>query len=603
MSNRVVSRFTSPSSVRNGELALSARDVMVEVAETGARVVDGVSLDVKRGEIVGLAGESGCGKSTLALSLMGFARRGLRLAGGSVDLGGVSIFDLSERELLRVSGSKVSYVPQDPVTALNPAMKLRVQLDEMLTGHGFEGSSAERRERVLQSLKEVDLPDPKRILRSYPHQLSGGQQQRIGIAMAIVNRPDLVIMDEPTTGLDVSAQEHVLGTVREIAARNGVGILYVTHDLAVISELADRVLVMYGGRAAELGVTADVLRQPQHPYVAGLLNAVPDLEKRHSLLGIPGHAPEPGAPPARCHYVDRCPLAIDRCSQEAPPAHSVSTTHRAWCFRAGEVIVVERPVANRPHQGQDQSLLTVCGLSASYSKKEVLHNVDLSIAPGTSVALVGESGSGKTTLARCIGGLHAEFTGTIELAGEGLDPHARKRTQSQRRSIQYIFQNAYSALNPRRAVRESIATPLRQARPELSSGEVADRVESALETVSISPAVGVRHPHQLSGGQRQRVAIARALALEPSVLVCDEITSALDVSVQAVIVELLQELQAKSSLTMLFVTHNLALVPNIADTVAVMSDGAIVEYGPVDIVLGQPSAAQTKNLLQHIPRL
>lgn len=598
-----------PSAARGGTRAgdqpvLSARHLIVEVAGSRARVVDGVSLDVAPGEIVGLAGESGCGKTTFSLALMGYCRRGLTITGGSISIAGQEILEMEQARRERAWGSLISYVPQDPVTALNPAIRLGRQLDEILRIHGFDGDAAARRQRISESLEEVKLPTGKELLRAYPHQLSGGQQQRIGIAMAILNRPKVIVMDEPTTGLDVTTQDHVLNTVREIVSEHGSGVVYVTHDLAVVSSLSDRIAVMYAGRMAEVGPVDEVLGSPSHPYVVGLMDAVPDLTRRGGLRGIPGHAPDPGRSPAACLYADRCPLAIDVCRTEQPPPVSTSPDHSAWCFRVHEAKASRSsaPAAVAAASSLD-TVLKLVGLTANYGNKTVLSDLNLEVSRGRTVALVGESGSGKTTLARCVAGLHPSFSGSIELDGDVLTPAARGRTAHQRQTIQYIFQNPYASLNPRRTIEESVAQPLVHAADGLSRSERAERVSAVLEKVSLSATVRGRYPHQLSGGQRQRVAIARALVVDPQLLICDEITSALDVSVQAVIVELLQQLRHDSGLSMLFVTHNLALIPSIADDVAVMADGLIVERGAVSSVIAAPQAQATRTLVEHIPKL
>jgi len=425
--------------------------------------------------------------------------------------------------------------------------------------------------------------------------------------MAIVNRPRLIVMDEPTTGLDVTTQARVLQTIRDVCREHGGGVVYVTHDLAVVSSLAIRVAVMYAGRLAEVGPADQVLQRPAHPYVHGLLQAVPDIEGRRELTGIPGQAPDPGRRLEQCLFAPRCPLAVAECRQAIPPPVAVGEGHRAWCIRVAEQAgapVAGPGVAPREVAADGSgALLAIDDLNAGYGSRPVLHGISLSIPTGASLALVGESGSGKTTLARCIAGLHTGYTGTISLAGAQLARAARARPAAAREAIQYVFQNPYSSLNPRRSIEESIAQPLHYTEEHPDRAEIDRRVGRALDSVSLSAAVRRRYPHELSGGQRQRVAIARALIVEPRLLVCDEVTSALDVSVQAVVIELLDELRRRRGLSMLFVTHNLALVHSVADEIAVIEEGRILERGPVERVLARPTSEATRALVANVPRL
>jgi peptide/nickel transport system ATP-binding protein len=582
--------------------AVQVSDLAVEITATGTPVVAGVSFGLAAGQVLGLVGESGCGKTTLALALLGHARRGLRIRAGSVSIGGTNLLDLRRPELERLRGRLVSYVPQDPASALNPGRRTGVQLRETLTVHHRGLPAPEVQARLTGVLADVGLGQQESLLRRFPHQLSGGQQQRIAIAMALVNRPALIVMDEPTTGLDVTTQAHVLDTVREICRTQSAAVVYVSHDLAVISSLADDVVVMYAGQMAEAGPTSVVLRRPSHPYVTGLLRAVPDPGARHRLTGIPGQAPEPTARPAGCAFAPRCPLATDICRTVDPPPVAGPGGHLSWCHRAGEAGMTSQD-ANAGPFGQPRSdgpepLLMISKLSAWYGGTRVLTDVSLRIERGRCLAVVGESGSGKTTLARSVAGLHAEHDGTVMLNGHALGRSAAQRTDRQRLAVQYVFQNPYGSLNPRRTIRRILQQPLRHLPP----GSQPDPLTRVLDRVSLSAALLDRYPHQLSGGQRQRVAIARALVVEPDLLVCDEVTSALDVSVQAVILRLLDDLR-QQGLSMLFVTHNLGLVRSIAQDIAVMASGQIVEYGPAPEVLAKPSSPQTAALLAALPRL
>ena len=578
----------------------------VVVASTGEDIVDDVTFAVNPGEVLGLVGESGSGKTTAALALMGHTRRGAQIAGGSVRIGDSDVLALDRNARRRLRGRVISYVPQDPAAALNPALRVGTQLMEALEVHGIGSGGGERRERVAEMMREVALPDDPRFLRRYAHELSGGQQQRIGLAMAFACRPRVIVLDEPTTGLDVTTQAHVLETVRDLAAAHSVAALYVSHDLAVVGTLAARVAVMYAGRVVELGPADELFRAASHPYTRRLLAAVPHLAGRRELVGIPGRAPSPGHRPVGCFFAPRCTMVEDRCTTALPELRAVADRHSVRCVRAEEVRaqisahagaaaeLAEAPIAD--------AVLALVGVNAGYLGFTVVHDVNLSIAPRECLALVGESGSGKTTLARSIAGLHRERSGEILLQGTPLAQAARSRPRDVRRSIQYVFQNPYGSLNPRRTIGQIVRQPL-ELFGTASGRDIDRRVDEMLERVSLSSRYAGQYPDQLSGGERQRVAIARALVCEPQVLVCDEVTSALDVSVQAAIVDLLGALQRDFGLSMLFVTHNLPLVRSIAQRVAVMSQGRIVELGGVDHVLHSPTDDYTRRLLADTPAL
>ena len=503
-------------------------------------------------------------------------------------------------------GRVVSYVPQDPAASLNPALRIGTQLRETLEVHGFGSGSDEREARIAEVMREVALPDDKKYLRRYPHELSGGQQQRIGLAMAFACRPRLIVLDEPTTGLDVTTQAHVLGTVRELAAAHHVAALYVSHDLAVVGTLATRTAVMYAGRIVELGPTAELFANASHPYTRRLVQAIPHLSGRRDLVGIPGRAPSPGARPSGCTFAPRCTFAIDACRAEEPPLRKLTPDLWVKCIRAEEVRTTPVSRSGRLEEiAQERisdAVLSLDHVFAGYGSVTVVHDVNLQVAPHECLALVGESGSGKTTLARSIAGLHHDRSGLISLNGQPLADSARNRTREARQSIQYVFQNPYGSLNPRKTIGQIVRQPLGVF--GAATGAAADRrVEEMLDRVSLAKSYVDRYPDQLSGGERQRVAIARALVVSPAVLVCDEVTSALDVSVQAAIVELLGQLQRELGLAMLFVTHNLPLVRSIAQRVAVMSAGRIVELGPVEQVLQSPRDDYTQRLLADTPSL
>jgi peptide/nickel transport system ATP-binding protein len=591
------------STLGDDTIAVSIDALRIDVATSGNDIVDEVSLTIAPGEVLGLVGESGSGKTTVGLAVLGHARKGAHIAAGRVEIGGVPMLGLGGPQLRRARGELVTYVPQDPGTALNPALRIERQILEVLETHDFGGSSASRRARLQQVMNEVLLPSTPEFLRRYPHQLSGGQQQRVGLAMAFACRPSVIVLDEPTTGLDVSTQAHVLATVRDLCHSHGVAALYVTHDLAVVANLADRVAVMYAGRIVEEGPARALFRAPTHPYTRHLIAAVPDMAGGREIVGLPGRAPSPGHRPIGCAFADRCEAATDVCREQFPPVDSVGAGHVVRCFhpqsKGGPLD--QGAGAGSRHAAGAEPALTVRAVSASYSGHTVVHDVDLQINRGECLALVGESGSGKTTVSRAIGGLHHEWTGEILLAEHPLARSARRRAVAERLKIQYVFQNPYSSLNPRRPVGDSIARPLVIAKA--TPAEARRAVAEMLERVSLTAGYAERYPDQLSGGERQRVAIARALVSRPDVLVCDEVTSALDVLVQAAIVELLADLQRDLGLSMLFVTHNLPLVRSVAHRVAVMADGRIVEVGDTQTVLTTPEQEYTRRLLADTPQI
>jgi peptide/nickel transport system ATP-binding protein len=593
----------------NGQLRLQVSDLQVlripARGRTGVDVLDEISFHVQPGQVLGLVGESGSGKTTMALALLGHVRRGLVIGGGKIAVNGQDILHLTGRDLQRMRGRKVAYVPQDPSSALNPTLKIGTQLREVLAS--YPGDQKKRAERLTEMLAEVGLSSVPGILSKYPHQLSGGQQQRVGLAMAFACRPELIVLDEPTTGLDVTTQRTVLETIRELCRSYQVAAVYISHDLAVVAEIADHVAVMYAGRLAEVGPAREVFDTPAHPYSRGLLRAVPSLDRSHVLTGLPGHPPRPGNRPAGCFFQPRCEFAVPDCELGQPPLIQVAPSgHSARCIRAQEVVGLARPAgsaaAQAPSSESEGVLLDVRDLSATYGSATVLHGLTLSVPSQQCVAVVGMSGSGKTTLARCLVGLHPTWTGEVTFAGEPLARGFGRRSDKQLRRIQYISQNPYQSLNPRRTVGEIIEQPLAQFE-KLPARDRRGRVVAALNAAALRESFVDLYPDQLSGGERQRVAIARALILEPDLLVCDEITSALDVSVQAAIIELLRGLRADRGLSLIFITHNLPLVRSIADQIVVMNGGRICESGTVTQVLQDPKDAYTAQLLADVPKL
>jgi peptide/nickel transport system ATP-binding protein len=594
---------TGADSGKDLPVRLEVKDLQICLGDNGPDVVSEVSFSVRAGEVLGLVGESGSGKTTVALALLGHARRGLTITNGSILLDGTDVLSLGSKELEALRGARVAYVPQDPSASLNPTLRIGSQLKEALEVH--PGMTDDPDQRVAEVMGEAHLDASPTMLRRYPHQLSGGQQQRVGLAMAFSCRPALIVLDEPTTGLDVTTQRHVLETVRTLCSSYGVAAVYVSHDLAVVGGLVANVAVMYSGRIIELGSTAKVFGFPVHPYSRGLLAAVPSPDRAEMLTGIEGQPPRPGRRPQGCSFAPRCSYVADECRSTAPPPQMVAD-RMVRCLRATEIEEKEQQqaaiVPRVATDGDATPVLRLRDVFAKYGHAPVLSDINFEVMPDSCLAVVGESGSGKTTLARCIVGLHQNWTGEMTFEGAGVAPGARKRPKEQLKRVQYIFQNPYTSLNPRKTIGQIISQPL-ELFFDLSFAERSEKIQQVLEDVSLGADFFNRYPDQLSGGERQRVAIARALVVEPDLLVCDEVTSALDVSVQAIIVELLRRLQTEHHLAMVFITHNLALVRSIAQDTVVLCEGRVVESGTVDEVLEHPKEAYTIRLMEDVPKL
>ncbi|MFC7329029.1 ABC transporter ATP-binding protein [Marinactinospora rubrisoli] len=551
MTTRAHEEAGGPASAA-GDPVLRFTDVSVRFA-TGdgeVRATSGVTFDVRPAEVVAVVGESGSGKSVSALSSIGLLPSSGRVD-GSVTLDGRELLGLDERRMRSVRGNDVAVVFQEPMTALNPVFTIGWQLIEVLRRHmGLSRPAA--RERARELLELVGLPDPGRALRAYPHQLSGGQRQRVVIAMAVACDPKVLIADEPTTALDVTVQAEILDLLRDLRDRLRTAIVLITHDMGVVADLADRVVVMYQGEIVEQGDVRQVLTAPRHPYTARLLAAVPHLGRAAARDRA---RPEPGAAPAR-----------GRDGTGAAPAPA----------------------------------LEVRDLVVEYGPVRAVRGVSLRIDPGEVLGLVGESGSGKTTVGRCAAALQRPTSGSVHIAGRDVTGLPARRLRPLRRDFSIVFQDPASSLDPRMTIGDSVAEPLRVHRVHRGAA-LADRVAELLDGVALGAAMRDRYPHELSGGQRQRVSIARALALEPRLLIADEPTSALDVSVQAEILDLFLDLQRRLGFGCLFISHDLAVVELLADRVAVMRDGEIVESGPTAQVLGEPRHAYTKALLAAAP--
>ena len=588
---------------------LQVQDLRLNLT-SGETVVEDVSFDLLPGQVLGLVGESGCGKTTTALALLGYCRPGIYRAAGRVTIAGEHITGLPEAEVRRRRGRLISYVAQDPATSLNPAMRVGDQVAAMLRRHA-RGATAQA---VADVLARVHLPADRAFQRRFPHQLSGGQQQRVAIAIALVCAPPVVVMDEPTTGLDVITQAVILKEIdrlRRVGARGdgtGLAIVYVSHDLAVVASIADRIAVMYAGRIVEEGQAIEVLTRPRHPYTRGLVSSIPDHATPRRLRGMPGVAVGVGERPPGCAFAPRCPQRQDDCDRSVPVLVETTTRHHVRCLHWQQTppLRLDPPLETWSIARGDLLLLAVENLRAEHGGRSgtvvAAHDISFSIDSGECLALVGESGSGKTTIARCVAGLHEPSGGRILLSGTALAGMARRRSREQRRRIGIVFQNPYDSLNPRHRVRDIIARPAILLR-EISKGEAEKETLELLERVRLPRRLAERFPAELSGGERQRVAIARALAARPDLLICDEVTSALDVSVQAAVLDLLASLRSELRLAMLFISHDLGVVAGVADRVIVLERGALCEQGRVDALLRHPTHEYTQRLIAAAPRL
>jgi peptide/nickel transport system ATP-binding protein len=604
---------------------LSVEDLHVHfVTSRGVvRAVEGVSYEVYPGEVVALVGESGCGKSVSALSIMRLlARPAGRIVRGRIVFEGRDLLTLSDDEMREIRGRDIAMIFQEPMTSLNPVLTIGLQIMEPLFMHsGMDEGQAQA--RAIELLRMVGIPDPERRLDQYPHQFSGGMRQRVMIAIGLACNPKLIIADEPTTALDVTIQAQILKLMKELSRDLGIAMIIITHNLGVVARYADRVNVMYAARMAERGEAVPVFARPLHPYTAGLLRSVPRLDQPRGLRleTIEGLPPNLLEPPSGCRFAPRCSAKLERCEQGIPPLEEVAPGRLAACYRAAEILAgTLSGTASSAQAGHVKSvdrskpLLEVRHLSTHFDVAAGLHlgrrsratvravdDVSFAVYPGETLGLVGESGCGKTTVGRTLLRLTEATSGEVRFDGEDVRNLEGDRLRAYRRRMQVIFQDPYSSLNPRMTIGQIIAEPMLVYGLQPDRRAARGRVAELLEQVGLFAYMAERYPHELSGGQRQRVGIARALALEPQFIVCDEPVSALDVSIQAQIINLLESLQAQYRLTYLFIAHDLAVVRHISDRVVVMYLGRVMEVADRDALYSDPLHPYTRSLLDAVP--
>ena len=620
---------------------LRLEGLRTEIAVRGGTVhaLGGIDLSVRSGETLGIVGESGCGKTMTALSVMGLLPQGGRVVGGKILLEGQDLTAMSPKEVRRLRGTRIGMIFQDPLTSLNPTMTIGKQVGEPLRIHE-KMSKKEARDRCLETLIRVGMPRPESVLDSYPHQLSGGMRQRVMIAMALVCRPRLLIADEPTTALDVTTQRQILELIDDLRDEYQMGVILITHDLGVVAGHTDRVAVMYAGRVVEEASTRDLFADPRHRYTNNLLAALPERALRHGekLFAIPGSPPALREEPVGCRFVDRCPWAMPECSV-TDPVLSGDGGHSFACLNprlSGESmpsdgdVVVERcvvdsgdatetgvvadvpPRAAAPAEASDDVVLEITQVSKEYAAVSsglfrrkmgtvsAVDRVSLRLERGRTYGLVGESGCGKSTMGRLIAGLEPPTGGDVEILGTDITKVKGPEKRRIHQDVQMMFQDLYAAMDPRMRIDEILAEPLRIQK--MGSGkDITGRIEKMVAQVGLPADALDRYPHEFSGGQLQRIGLARSLTLAPDVIVADEPVSALDVSVQAQVLNLMKDLQEEYGMSYVFISHDLAVVQYMADRIGVMYLGRLVEEGPADEVVRNPRHPYTQALIEAIP--
>ncbi len=617
----------SSASTNTTVLEVDNLQISYETRKGDVEAIQGVSFKVGEGETVGLVGESGCGKSTIAFGIVNFLGSNGKIVGGSIRFQGNELVGRSQEELKKLRGDRIAMVFQDPMQALNPSLRLGEQLAEVLTCHR-DVSQAEAWERSVQMLKRVNMPDVENVMTRYPHQISGGQQQRIVIAMAMLNNPALLIMDEPTTALDVTVEAAVLDLLEELKQDFNAANIFITHNLGVVARVSDYLCVMYAGQMVESGPLVEIFRNPRHPYTMGLLACVPRLgdSKRESLLHpIRGRVPPPvERSKTECIFAPRCDYVTEDCRKARPGFTQITPAHQARCVYALEI--EDRARTNKPRKVSEEApqhteapredLLSFENLKVYYPQEsnsvvslfglgekkfvKAVDDVSVRIAKGRTLGVVGESGCGKSTLVKGIIGLEAVTGGTIEFMGFDASQPVSGRDTKLIQEMQMVFQNPDSTLNPSYSVGFQIARPIKRFKT-VPKNQVKSEVVRLLKAVRLPATYYERLPRQLSGGEKQRIGIARALASRPDLIICDEPVSALDVSVQAAVINLLLEIQQVFGSSMIFIAHDLSVVRFFSDDIAVMYLGQIVEIGPADAIYTPPYHPYTEALLSAVP--
>jgi peptide/nickel transport system ATP-binding protein len=606
-----------------GTPVLEIQNLGVEYVDAFRRTaaVRDLSLTIHAGEVYGVVGESGCGKTTAALACVRYLPAKTRLT-GQIKFLGQDILSLSQRELRRLRGNRIAMVYQDSLAALNPSLPIGVQMAEVVITHQHLSEEAAR-SRCLEMLRQVHISDREQVMRRYPHQLSGGMQQRVVIAMALLLRPSLLIMDEPTTGLDVTIQAAVLDLVNELRQEFGTAILFISHNLGVIAGLCDRVGVMYAGEMVEEADIGSLFQAPKHPYTIGLLRCIPRLDgskQEYSLWSIPGRVPPLSDLPPGCIFAARCPMARPVCRLQTPPLQLIGNGRRSRCLFWDEIEPalfsaepVNAPVPTGAGAAHEAGLLQVQDLRVHFRQNEsmfafwgknrrvsAVDGVTFSVPARSTLSIVGESGCGKSTIARTIAGLTPLTSGQIRFVDRDLKALVRQRQAITLQSLQMVFQNPDSTLNPLKTVADELRRPLRLFRV-VDRGQEDGAIERLLQAVGLDGSYSQRYPAQLSGGEKQRVAIARAFAGQPQLVLCDEPTSSLDVSVQSMVLNLLLRLQQEYGVSLLFISHDLSLVRYMSDYVAIIYLGKICEIGRVEQVFRPPYHPYTEALLSAVP--
>ncbi|MDC1079699.1 ABC transporter ATP-binding protein [Candidatus Pelagibacter sp.] len=578
-------------------------------------ILRNVTTNIKKGETVGIVGESGSGKSTLALAMMGYVKHGLFTMNGECLFNSLNLLNLSNNELEKIRGRKIAMIPQNAGQSLTPNLKIGYQIEEALKLHTNLNEN-ERKNRISELLNNVRLPSPDVMALRYPHELSGGQQQRVAVAMALAGNPELLLLDEPTTGLDVTTQAHVLELLKDIAKDTGTSMVYVSHDLGAIAQVCDRVIVMYAGEIVLEGPVRKILKEPIHPYTNGLLKSIPKLSLEGLPESMPGAQPQPGHIGEGCSFYDRCNISDEKCKTKTPDLEFLSEIDTSVrCFNYKKVIINQNKniqLKNLDEKNiENNEILSLSDVSISYAKQSFLDqlfnkltdsnptvkDINININKGETIALVGESGSGKSTILKSIAGLLKTKDGNINFAqNRKLSEDLKNRSSDDLRAIQLIFQNPDESLNPNHTVEQILSQPLKLYFG-LKEDKLKKNIIELLEKVRLGEFYMTRYPRQLSGGEKQRIAVARAFAAKPEIILCDEVTSALDVSVQAAVLDLLKKLKDDFGTTYIFVSHDLAVVKAISDRVAVLYQGRLCEIGPSKNVYKFPSHPYTEVLL------